>query len=191
MIDTRSLSRQLVILTALLAVLGGCGPRASEPAARGHFPSQRDLENLTYRSGFTRTGRVQLIHGAYQEPIRGSSQTLMVTLSPSLRLLGALNEHQDGAAVILRTVAGTVQRGEFYDLAAVVKTDTVAQNVAIASLGDRIKVRSVMLDNSRIIVDMLTHGPKDRISRPTLLVRRTYVLRGEKLVLQTSEPLEE
>jgi len=180
-----------VLFIGCLAFSTGCGPHAGSPVSRGQLPSQHDLENLTYRSGFTRSGRVSLTRGVHQEPIRGTTGMLTVTLSPTFRLLGALNDRQDGAVVILRTVPGSSQHGEFYDLAAVVKTDTVAHNIAIASLGDRIKIRSVMLESNRIIVDMIDHGPKDRISRPTLPLRRSYALRGDKLVLVKTEPIEE
>jgi hypothetical protein len=181
----------ILLATALTLLLPACRSRGGDAETRGQIPSQHDLENMTYRSGFIRTGVVRLTDGSYQEPIRGNAGMLMVTLSPSFRLTGALNEHQDGAAVILRTVPGSTQRGEFFDLAAVIKTDTAAQNIATASLGNHVKVRSLLLENNRVVIEMLVHAPRDPASRPSLPIRRTYALQHDKLVLLKTDHLEE
>jgi hypothetical protein len=54
--------------------------------------------------------------------------------------------------------------------------------VASHFLGDRVKVKSITIEDSIILVHMTSHGPDDPLCCPTMDVTRAYVLDGEQLI---------
>ena len=106
------------------------------------------LANLTYQSEFTQDGTAPLVDGVYEEEAApGSATKTTVTLLPEYTAVGELNG-QPAAAVILATDPGG--SGTFVDLAVVTELDGEPTNVAITSLGDRVQVNSVVIENNQI-----------------------------------------
>ena len=173
------------VVLSLLFVCGGCSRESSDHSLPSPPPTMAELENMTYRSFITDSGRVRLQNGSAQVWNRRAGQPISVTLT-QYRLIGAFADKNGGAAVILRTAPGGP--ATFFDLAVVVRKDTMARNIALASLGDRVRIRALSLENGHIILQMTTHAPKDQMCCPTRDVRNTYQVRGEKLLLLKSEP---
>jgi hypothetical protein len=53
-------------------------------------------------------------------------------------------------------------------------------------LGDRVQIKSLTIQSGAIIVDLMTHGPKDSLCCPTMEVVRTYLLQGKSLFLNSN-----
>ena len=84
------------------------------------------------------------------------------------------------AAVI--TVTSPGGSGVFRDLHVMVSRDKKAESLAYVSLGDRVKVESLMVENHTIIIELLEHGPDDAMCCPTKRKRYRYVVENEQLV---------
>jgi hypothetical protein len=140
------------------------------------------LKNMEYRSEWTQSGTAPLTDGEYREQAApGSATETIVQLTPFVAY-GELNG-QPAAAVVLVTDPGG--SGTFYELAVVTEQDGQPVHVASASLGDRVQINSIAVENNQIVVDMVHHGPQDPMCCPTEHVVQTYELQGNQLV-QTS-----
>jgi hypothetical protein len=167
----------------------GCRSEHTEVARPHVLPSMTELENMVYQSAFTNSGAARLVNGAYQEQKDDGFGTVIVVTLTSFRLTGFLNANTEGSVAVVRTSAGA--NGTYYDLSAVVKDSAGVRNIAYASLGDRIKVTNVVLEDHVIRVQMTTHTPQDQPCCPSMEVVNTYELRGSRLVQIKSEPFVE
>jgi heat shock protein HslJ len=141
------------------------------------------LRNAEYMSEWTKSGMVQLAGGEYREQAAPGSATETVVMLTDQVAVGELNG-QPAAAVILVTDPGG--SGTFYDLAIVIEQDGQLVNVATTSLGDRVQINSLSIEDGQVVVDMVTHGQDDPMCCPTKQVSQTYALEGDQLV-KTSE----
>jgi hypothetical protein len=141
------------------------------------------LRNAEYKSEWTKSGTVQLAGGEYREQAAPGSATETVVMLTDQIAVGELNG-QPAAAVILVTDPGG--SGTFYDLAVVVEQDGQLVNVATTTLGDRVQINSLSIENGQVVVDMVTHGQDDPMCCPTKQVVQTYELNEDNLV-KTSE----
>lgn len=164
-----------VRVVAYVAVAGGAG--LDEGA----------LQNMSYKSEWTQSGTVPLTDGEYRESVAPGSATETVVMLTDHVAYGQLNG-QDAAAVVLVTDPGG--SGTFYDLAVVVERDGQPVHIAGASLGDRVQIQSLRIENNEIVVDMVTQGPNDPMCCPTQRVVQTYTLEGDQLVQTSSADLE-
>ncbi len=154
----------------------------SPAEAGGAGLGEEALGNLEYKSGFTQSGTAPLVNGEYREPAApGSATETVVTLTEWIAY-GQLNGREAAAVILVTDPGGS---GTFYDLAVVVEQGGQPVNVATTSLGDRVQVNSLTIENNEIVVDMITQGPDDPMCCPTQQVVRSYVLEGDQLV-QTS-----
>jgi hypothetical protein len=80
--------------------------------------------------------------------------------------------------------------GSFYDLAVVHKQDEALTNLARIQLGDRIQIKSLLIENGEIVVDMVTQGPEDAMCCPTQYLSNRYILESGELVLLRSDVIE-
>jgi hypothetical protein len=176
----------IIIASALLIALVGCGSGETKEVSLQILPTMTELENMEYRSSFTENGLARLVNGSYQEQKDDGFGTVLVVTLTNFRFVGYLNAKTEGGVAIIRTSAGP--NGTFYDLAAIIKDSSGIRNVANASLGDRIKIANVVLEDHVIRVQMTTHAPQDLPCCPTLEVVNTYELRGNRLVQLKSEP---
>jgi len=138
-----------------------------------------ELKNAEYQSEWIDSGIVKLTNGEYREQAAlGSASEIVIMLSDHATC-GKL-EGQDAIAVVLVSSGGG--SGSFYDLAVLVKTEGRSENVAIQSLGDRVMVNSLVIENDEIVLDMLTHGPDDPMCCPTQPVVKIYKLQDNEIL---------
>ncbi|GEM_PF-5103415 len=178
-----------LMLMLAVAMLVGCGGRSAGNDAAQLIPAVSELENMVYLSNIADSGFVRLVNGSYQQPVYDRAGTVLVTTLTTFRLTGHLNNIRQGAAVVLRTAGGA--GSVYFDLAAVVKDTAGARNIALASLGDRVKIRSMTMDDGTVRIQMAVHTPEDAPCCPSSEVMNVYTLRGDKLALLSSEPFEE
>lgn len=165
-------------------------PSATLPAPSATAPAQplslseQALINGEYTAPVS--GRtVRLVNGRYEV---GSGDTyLLLTLLPFLAY-GDLNADgvEDAAVLLAENNGGS---GTFVGVAAVLNRDGVAQQVGFAPLvDDRPKVNALAIQNGRIVLDALIHGPNDPMVAPSLPVIQTYAVppAGPLLVGMTS-----
>ena len=162
------------ILAGMLAVLLlACGHMKT---AESTAP---DFDGAVFISRWTQSETVQLENGEYREPAApGSATQIVVRLSDDI-VLGTLNGG-DIAAVILVTDPGG--SGTFYDLALLVKEAGVWVNTDLTTLGDRVKILSLAMEENMIVVDLTTHGPSDPMCCPTLQKKLRYSIDADRLV---------
>ncbi len=86
----------------------------------------------------------------------------------------------DAAAVILKTETGG--SGIFTDLAVVIDNQGTPENVASLFPGDRVIVQQIAIENGRIVLQIITHGPGDPMCCPTLEITKKYELRSHELI---------
>jgi hypothetical protein len=97
--------------------------------------------------------------------------------------LGHLSNYQskDAAVIYAYNTGGS---GFFMVLCAVINDQGKPKNIALADLGDRVKINSLSIQAGKIILDMVVHGPNDPACCPTVKKIATYKLVGNKLVEQ-------
>lgn len=141
--------------------------------------SAADLESMTFLPTSFPSGKVKLSRGEYRRPAApGSAEETVVKLTDR-RVFGEVNGREIGAAVLYTRTGGT---GTFYDLVLVVRKAEGWVNTDSVSLGDRVKVQDVTLENGRLVVSMTAHGPKDPMCCPTDKVVKRFVVRNDLLV---------
>jgi len=141
--------------------------------------NDNDLENAEYSSLSVYKGKVKLSRGLYRtKAVKGSATETIVALTNHIAFGKAAKK--EGSAVIL--VTNTGGSGFFYDLAFMVKEKGKQRNIATTALGDRVKIKSLSIENGNIIVQMVKHNKKDPICCPTMDVTQKYTLQDNKLV---------
>lgn len=165
-----------------------CIPSDDDPAT-GPQPapeglSSEELANATYKSEWTQDGLAPLTNGEYREQAAPGSATETVVQLTGNAAYGQLNG-QPAAAVILVTDPGG--SGTFFDLAVVVNQAGQPVNVAMTSLGDRVKINALAIERDEIVVDMVQAGPDDPLCCPSQQVIKRFALQGEQLVETSSE----
>ena len=79
--------------------------------------------------------------------------------------------------------------GTFYFLSAVLDVFGSPAPTEALLIGDRIQVKSMVVDGESIVADLIAHGPDDVACCPTWNVRNIYTLQENLLVEQSSEQL--
>jgi hypothetical protein len=171
--------RLLTLVLLSLTLLVACGPKTPEPPPP---LTVEMLKNAEYHSEWPAEGVAKLTDGEYQEEIvPGAASKLIIVVYPDMHAFGDLNgDGVDDAAVVLATSGGG--SGTFISLEAVVNDKGTAKHVASAPLGDRVQVKSVVIESGEITVDMVTHGPDDPMCCPTVEATQKYKLQGDTLV---------
>ncbi|MYB77384.1 MAG: hypothetical protein F4X83_09870 [Chloroflexi bacterium] len=179
----RSVVSYLLFLVLLVAAifLAGCAgqpPFEQEPNLIDGEPAPLTVEvlkNATYKSEFVKAGQAQLKDGVYEEqaaPDSASKNTLMLTEHVAF---GDVNgDPTADAAVVLAASGGG--SGTFYTLAIVINRMGNPFHFHTASLGDRIKVEAVEIEDGVITVRMMVHGEGDAMCCPTQAEVRRYNL---------------
>ncbi|HEX9721874.1 MAG TPA: hypothetical protein VGA53_01275 [Candidatus Paceibacterota bacterium] len=87
--------------------------------------------------------------------------------------IGDLNfDGKSDAAVVLATNYGG--SGNFRELAVVLSQDGTFKHVASVDIGDRVIVNEISIQSSRILLDMVVHGPEDGACCPTQAVLKIF-----------------
>lgn len=139
------------------------------------------LQNATYPSEFTESGEVQLAAGTFSGPAGEDGMAITVTFGVEMALGDLDGDGVDDAAVTLATNTGG--SGTFIELVAVLYDNGVAVPVASESLGDRVGISSVGIEDGRIELDAIVHRENDPLCCPTLAVSRDYALEAGELTL--------
>ncbi len=152
----------------------GGGAQAPPESAAAEFA--QTLPNATYRSAYVAAGAVQLSAGRYES----ADPPVVVTLLEPLALGDLNGDGADDAAVILAT--NTDGSGVFVDLAAVINDGGSPRNVAVAFLGDRIRVEGVAIEEGEIELRVIMHGPDEPLCCPTVRAIRRFRLQAGGLI---------
>jgi hypothetical protein len=94
---------------------------------------------------------------------------------------------EDAVVILVSQPGGS---GSFYDLAVVQRQEEDLMNLARIQLGDRIQIKSLLIENGEIVVDMVIQGPKDAMCCPTQYVSNHYILDSGELLLMRSDVIE-
>lgn len=124
-------------------------------------------------------GAFQLKDGSYEQKYgEGANQVNKVGFERAT--LGDLNSDgaRDAAVVLWWHGGGS---GTFVNLVAVVNDNGTPRQVATRSLGDRVQIKSLSIQDGKIRVDMVAHGPNDPLCCPSQEVTRTYLLQDTAL----------
>jgi len=87
-----------------------------------------------------------------------------------------LNEHSGGSGTFTFMGVQGNQNGEPVDM-------------GTTWIGDRIQVKSMVIENGQIIITIVTQGPTDSQCCPTLIMKTTYALQNGELALVSSEEI--
>ena len=169
----------------LLCIPGGIDA-AAQNAPEGLSPEE--LANATYISTFTQDGTAPLTNGEYSEEAAPGSATKTTVRITNNIAYGELNGQPSAAVVTVTDPGGS---GTFYDLHVMVNQDGQPTDIATTSLGDRVEINSIAIENNQIVIDMVQAGPDDPLCCPSQRVIKTYELQGDQLVEVSSQVVED
>lgn len=143
----------------------GCAATTGQPISR------ETLENMSYQSLWTRSGSARLQDGEYRErTVPGSATEVVVKITDHMAY-GRIKSIETAAVVLVTDPGGS---GTFFDLALIEKNQEGWVNTHVISLGDRVKIHSIAMENGEVVVEMTTHGPNDKMCCPTLRVVKRF-----------------
>jgi len=139
------------------------------------------LRNATYEEILK--SAVTLTDGRFEgEPfVAGAASRPVVTLAPDIIAGGDLDgdETEEAIVVLAHNSGGS---GVSMYLAIMRDDHGTPDNIATVSLGDRVRVSAIAIDDGRIIADLVEHAPNDPMCCPSRQVRREWLFRGGQLV---------
>ena len=178
---------RFALMLLFLTSLAACGLMRSESPQP---LTEEILKNAEYHVDFIPGGLAKLTEGEYREEyVTDTGMHLVSVVHLELYAFGDLNgDGVEDAVVILSANAGG--SGSLVTLEAVINDGGAPRQVATASLGDRTRVRSVVIEAGEITVDMVTHGPGDALCCPTMETTQKYRLEGDTLspLQQATQP---
>ncbi len=149
---------------------------------------KESLANLEYLSEWTESGSALLVNGLYREAIAPDAASKIEIRLGDWLTTGKLANKRQATAVILTTTTGG--SGTFYDLALIVEQEGRPVNIATTTLGDRVKIESLIFAGGEILIEMVVQGPDDPMCCPTQNVILTYEVQGDQLVQSSSRLIE-
>ena len=162
---------------------------AADPTDSPAVPAitEEMLAYFVYQAPYTADSRLPLVNGEYafsQEdpPVRVYTR-LMTSAFGDLNAVGV----EDAVVVLATNTGGT---GTFFDLIALLNQNGAPLQIASSGFGDRQMVKSLRVENGRIILDYMTQAPTDGACCPSQHNLRTYVLEGGLLSLTSEQVLE-
>ena len=125
----------------------------------------------------------ELNNGRYEgEPfVEGGASRPTVELDGPVTAFGDIDGDGINEAVLV-LVENSGGSGNFRYLAVMTFTGGTATNIATAFIGDRIQIKSIVIQDDKIILPVTTHGPNDGLCCPTLQTSLTYRLQGNQLI---------
>jgi len=138
-----------------------------------------ELDSLTVRSRVMESGPVTLARGRYSAPAAAGSASRVTVFLTEWRAFGRIAGRETGAVVLVTSLGGS---GSFYELALLVRQDGKWVNTDTVLLGDRVKVHSVAIDASGVLVAMTAHGPKDPQCCPSQEVQKRFAVKDGRRV---------
>lgn len=177
--------RAVMTTVGLVLALGFAGSAAAQQQPG---ITARDADDATYQGIYD--DPITLMAGYWQgkpyEP--GGFARPTVTLIEPLFRLGDLNGDgvQDAVVGLEETGGGT---GHFLYLAVLERRGAELVNVASRWIEDRVPVRSLVIDQGRIVLRSLQEGPGDAACCKTMKVRQVFALKGGELAELSREEL--
>lgn len=166
-----------------LAFVSEAVPSELTRASAMQAPTLKEIKNASYSGIEGLKGSVKLVDGRWKgRPYRkGSASRPMVSLVGNLRVIGDLDgDGTDDAVVLLNYAPGGT--GQLLHLAVVARKKGKIENVATTLIGDRVRIRDVRIDQSRILVDVVQAGPQDPMCCPGEVTTREWIFEpGGKL----------
>jgi len=150
-------------------------------------PSWQEAANMTYSGIFGEA--IVLQDGAWEGTpyVEGGSSAPRVGLAEDFILTGNIDGDTAPEAVVLLWSSGGGS-GTFDYLAVLDRdADGAVINRGIAPLGDRVRVRSAVIEDQHIVVRTVQAGPGDAACCPGQKMRRTFVLEGDTMSETKSE----
>jgi hypothetical protein len=155
-------------------------PPTPLPATSGISPAQ--VRNADYQLGnFAQPLTVQLTDGKYQQGSPGGTDYISVSMTDFIAI-GDLNGDGENEAVaaVAEDYGGS---GTFVFLAVYQYMNDKAVFLTSTFLEDRPMINKLDIEDGRIFVDAVIHGPDDPMCCPTLESTRHYLLNGTNLIL--------
>jgi len=168
-------------LSALALAGSACARPASEPAGPPAPLTLEELSQASYTGLEAAPDPVTLVDGTWVD----APNRLAVTLPRGFHVLGDLDGAVPDEAVVL-LAESTGGSGTFNYLAVVGRRDGRVVNLATVALGDRVGLRDLRIENTRLIADLLQAGPDDAMCCPGELATREWTLDGADLVEQAT-----
>ncbi|MBC7361986.1 MAG: hypothetical protein H5U06_06865 [Candidatus Aminicenantes bacterium] len=84
----------------------------------------------------------------------------------------------DAAVILVANYGGS---GFFYELTALINDGAAFHQTNSLELGDRVKIVKLRIDQGKIIINMLTHGPNDPSCCPSKKAVLFFKLRNGQL----------
>ena len=184
----------LIALTACVAVAPEASPATTTGAALTEAVPEATmpaaladtLGNLTY-AGIFPDRPVTLTHGYYDYGDSGMGRSF-VRFVDRLTVRGDLNgDGAEDAVVLLEDNTGGT--AHFLYAAAVLDARGNPTPTEAVMVGDRIGVKSLVIDESQVVVDIVAQGPGDAACCASWNVRKRFALEGGRLVERSSNEL--
>ncbi len=142
----------------------------------------QSLPNAEYPIEITSTGKAQLKDGIFEEPSAPGSIAKTTVQLGNEQAFGDING--DGTEDIATTlVADPDGSGTFIYLALIINYNGTAKPLDAVLLGDRIIVKSIMIQSESVVVTMLNRKSYESMSaKPTVEGTRTFKLQSDKLI---------
>ena len=154
---------------------------AATPSLIAPPPTLDELKNATF-TGID-TNPIKLVNGVFEGPpyVPGGVSRQLIELLDGQPATGDLNG--DGAretVVFLSEDNGGT--GTYLHMAIMGRSKGKIITIATVRLGDRLGVRSILIDKGQITLELLQHGAKDAACCPSELVTRTWSLERSGLI---------
>ncbi len=129
------------------------------------------LKNMAYDLPVSQK-TVKLVDGKYQAA--SGEAPLSVGMAEPIAFGDLNGDNNDEAAVVLGENTGGT--GTFQSLIVVTSQAGAPVQVAAFHLGDRVRIEAITIQDQRVTIDMIVHGPQDPLCCPTVPVSETFRL---------------
>jgi hypothetical protein len=183
------MARIAIVLILTLGISACDRPESPSRGEKSPVPgiTLEQLRNTEYPSEWTRSGKALLIDGQYRESAAPGAATEVVVKATSYYAIGDLDgDGSEDAVIILESDPGG--SGVFFDLVPVLNRQGQPRVLAPMSLGDRVEVNGVTLQEGQVEVRLLKHGPDDPQCCPSLDVTLRYRLGPNGFINKGQEP---
>ncbi len=163
----------------------GCTPGGPSVGESEQADIINAIRNITYDLSPTVLHPVTVTNGRFvggKSALDGSFLEVVVTKH---RAIGALDSHEEAAAVVLTSNAGG--SGTFFHLAVVAPSKNGYENIAGTPLGDRQKIENIAITDRKIRLTRMTHAESDPMCCPSRRQTTFYILSGDSLVAAEQE----
>jgi heat shock protein HslJ len=143
------------------------------------------VRNLAYHGIYEDS--VTLEDGRYEGSpfVEGGASRPRVELAGGLQVSGVVDDSGTaGVAVLLIESSGGSGANTY--LAVVKDVSGSPENVATQLIGDRVEIRSLALEDARLVIEVVAAGPEEPACCPTRKLKKSYQLRAEGLVEENS-----